>query len=391
MLIGFSILATIAIGAWYLLYSGETDPDRLFRKAREDLAAKRFDRVDSDLIQLSKLRPPTSDDRLLRAELYRLTGRDEQAIGELSEIPDRFVNASAVRFAQGLLELRLDRARLAEVALRKALELDPNKSDARRELVRIATIQDRLDVVSTQFTALSQQKDVSLEFDELYLWTLGRSRTTGPAEYAETLKRWVAADPEDRPSRLGLASAFRKLGKVDEAEAILSTLKREANELSPAERVLAARVAIDQVDLEKAHRLLDSAKPGDAEMNLLHGQLYLVQSRPKEALECLRASLGQRPNDRETLAALSTTLQRLGKQTEARPIISKVSCGNIMVLSIEEARIPAQQRSVKRLGSIATDCEEFGQPDLARAWYRLALKEDPTNATLQKALFRLAP
>lgn len=388
---GFAISAIFAIGAWLLLFGPETDPDRLFRKAGEDLASKRFDQVSADIIRLSKLRPPTSEDRLLRAELYRLTGRDAEASRELSEIPDQFANASAVRFAQGLLELRLNRARQAEAAFRRALELNPKKNDARRELIRIASIQDRLDVVSAQFISLSRQSEVSLEFDDLYLWTLGRSRSMGPAESAEILERWVAADPDDRSSRVGLTSAFRKLGKLDESEAILSALSQGVDELSPGERALAVRVAIDQVDLEKAHRLLDSAKSGDAEIELLRGRLFLAKSRPKEALECLKASILTRPNNREALTTLSITLRLLRKQTEAEAILTKVQLGNDMERLIQLAQVPDQQRSVQTLGDIATACEKLGQREQARAWYRLALKEDPTNATLQAALFRLAP
>ena len=135
---------------------------------------------------------------------WRASGAEiDQALAALDGFPAAEPGAALIERTRGMLELERDRARPAEEALLRALSLDPKLAEARRDLVNLYTIQSRRRELSDQLRALAAAGP--LNFEELYLWCLGRRRTSAPLSGAAKLEKMLESDPDDRPSRLALA------------------------------------------------------------------------------------------------------------------------------------------------------------------------------------------
>ena len=122
----------------------------------------------------------------------------------------------------GQTELRRDRVRLAEALFHAAIKLNPGQVQAHRELIYIYGMQLRRAELGDEFMALSQLSD--LTFDNVFHWGLLRNNSWEPGEAITTLARFVAADPDDRWSRLALAENYRRMDRFDEAESVIAPL-----------------------------------------------------------------------------------------------------------------------------------------------------------------------
>src|SRR5205823_4368456 len=109
-----------------------------------------------------------------------------------------------------------------EAALLKALARDQKLVPARRLLVYLYGTQDRRAELLEQFAALAEIGPLS--FDLIHHWCLSRGPIGDPAELRADLERFVANDPEDRPSRLALAAVDRRLGLLEKSAAVLAPL-----------------------------------------------------------------------------------------------------------------------------------------------------------------------
>ena len=76
--------------------------------------------------------------------------------------------------------------------------------------------------LQAQFEAISEL--TPLTFEQVRLWCLSRMSDWDPREVEAVLQSFVAADPDDRASRLALADSLRRLLRPDEAERMLAKL-----------------------------------------------------------------------------------------------------------------------------------------------------------------------
>ena len=114
-----------------------------------------------------------------------------------------------------------------------------------------------------------------LRYKELFHWGLLKNDSWEPSEAADVLARSLAADPDDRWTRLALAENQRKMGHLEESEATLSRLAPD----DP--RAIATRVqlAMDRGDDRAAERLLATGPAAEPALARLRGRLAL--SRPR--------------------------------------------------------------------------------------------------------------
>ena len=217
-----AIALTLGFWVYRAMRQRVSDADLIWKQAEQDFQAGQYPTVEKGLDRLKSLREPTPLDWMLRAQLAMVQNRSDEAIADLLRVPDEHEMAAQARLLAGQIELRRDRVRFAEHAFRAALKLDPRLLQAHRELIFIYGMQLRRAELNSEFLAVS--KLTSLTFENVFHWCLLRNNSWEPGEAVESLSRYIAADPEDRWSRLALAENERRMGLNAEAESVLSVL-----------------------------------------------------------------------------------------------------------------------------------------------------------------------
>jgi tetratricopeptide (TPR) repeat protein len=382
-----SFAALIVGGLLWLFWAFASDraqrPETVRSRMHADLRAGRHAQAAGALGWLERHDRLLAQDWMVRARLAQLDGRPDEAIDSLKRVDDRDPLGSRARLMAGLIELERHRARPAEAAFRKSIELDPGQASARLELVRLYSRQQRLVELDEQFEALAERE--SLDYGYVRFWFMTRNAPWNVAEDLDPLRQMVEADPEDRWSRLALAQGLRRLGRADEAEETLGGIP----ESDPIAHATRAQVAIDRGDLERAQRLLADDRAQGAPIFQLRGQLAVMREDGPAAVRWFRQAYEAKPDDRTTLTGLATALRLAGKPADAEPLQARARRFDEfspLIGRIGAANAATDGDLHRRLGAI---CEAVGRRSEARAWYRLAIARDPLDAEAQRAIFRL--
>jgi tetratricopeptide (TPR) repeat protein len=374
------IVAVGALGAWGAWGRRGADPDRVRREAESDLQAGRYERAAASL---AGLRDPIPRDTILKARAEKALGRPDAALADLAGVPDGDPAAPEARLLAGEIELRRDRIRRAEESLLAALALDPTLVPAHRQLVYIYGMLLRRREINAHFLALSRLTPMA--FDNVFHWCMARNTVWEPHERAEDLRRFVAADPADRWSRVALAETLRQIGRRQEASGLLSVLP----ELDPDARAVRARIALDRGDDPAAEALLAGGPADHPELARLRGRFALAHRDGPAAVRHFRAAHAAEPDDRDTIFGLGTALALVGDRTAAAPFLRDAKAFDTLGALLTRAANPANQRDPVLLRALGAACEAVHRLPEARAWYNLAVQINPLDDEAQKALYRL--
>jgi tetratricopeptide (TPR) repeat protein len=287
------------------------------------------------------------------------------------------------RLLAGQLELRRDRARVAEEAFRAAMRIDPALIQAHRELIYIYGVQLRRAELNAEFLALSKLTD--LTFKNVFNWCMLRNNSWEPGEAIPLLERFVAADPEDRWSRLALAENDLRLGLLDDAESAVAGLAPE----DPQALVIRIRVALDAQDEQRGERLLALGRSGDPELARFRGRLALSRRDARSALRAFRIAYAADPENRDAIYGLLNALVMVGDQEAAQPL--RQLAGKLDRLNglVQRAGTTAGRRDPTLLRQLGAASAALNRNAEACAWYKLAIARDPLDSAAQQALFRL--
>jgi tetratricopeptide (TPR) repeat protein len=378
-------LVGLVLLAWFarkVMTESREDAQHLFEQARAAWMSGRLAEAEARLAAISKNRPLTIPERLLRAQVAKAEGRIDDALAALLGVPDSDPDAAVIWLTRGLLEFERNRPGAAEAALFRALAKNAELAEARRGLIDLYAIQGRRGELGAQFRALARRG--ALTFDDLYLWCQGRRQDVGPAEIAAKLEQMVREEPDDRLTRMALAENHRRLGRLDEAEADLTPL----SDVDPEARAARARIAIDHGAADEAARLLEGGPPDHAALARLRGRLALGRGEAAAVVH-FRAALASDPDDRDTLFGLGQSLRLAGQGEAAKPYLEAARARDHVEWLVENARSSFQHDDPKALSAIGDACKSLGRLPAAQGWYRLALARDPLAADLQKRLFEL--
>jgi tetratricopeptide (TPR) repeat protein len=380
-------LASFAVGAgsigFWVMHREKLTPDAYWTQAESDFMAGRYDRVDSALARLRRLREPTPLDWFLRAQLAMVRDNIDEVIEDLARVPDEHYMASQARMLAGQTELRHDRVRRAEEMFRAALKLDPRLVKAHRELIFIYGMQVRRSELSDEFMALSKLSE--LTFDSVFHWGLLRNNSWEPGELVTTLAKYVAADPSDRWSRLALAETYRRMDRFDDAESAIAPLPAG----DPRVIELRARIALDSEGQEEAERLLAQGPADDPLLARLRGRLALSRRDVKAAVANFRIAYAADSEDRDTLFGLIAALELAGDKPAALPLREHVGRLDRLNSLIQRASVHDARTNAGLLRELGAACAALGRRAEARAWYKLAITLDLFDTESQQALFRL--
>jgi tetratricopeptide (TPR) repeat protein len=373
-------LMLLGVGVWRWL---ETDPGRVFFRADSLLKASRFAEADAACKQLAGLRAPNEVDRFLRAEVQIGLDQLEPALSELALIPDNHPLAPLARLRAGQIEVRLGRPRLAEIALLASLKLLPRGVQPRKELVYIYNIQHRQAELDAQLASLLDL-DV-LDFQTILHWTKTRHTVWNAEGDLGALEKYVSADPADRWSRLALADAFRRLDRLDRAEAVLEPLLST----DPEARAQRVHLLIARGDFASAETLLVDGPSDHPALAQFRGQLALRRRDGAASVHHFRIAHRADPFDHVTLVGLGTALRMIGRASEAQPYLELARRHEDVWALVARAATAEGERDPNLPHQLGVACAAIGRPQEARAWLKLAIKANPLDELSQQTLFDL--
>jgi predicted Zn-dependent protease len=273
------MLSGCALGAWSVWQRVEMNPDRIRQGSEADLRSGRYERAAT---ALARLRRPTVQDIILSAQAAMALGHFDEALTGLSQIPNSDPVAPQARLLAGQIHLRRDRLRLAEKSLLEAVKPDPALVQAHRQLVYIYGMLLRRRELNEHFQALSRLAPMT--FDNVFHWCLTRNTVWEPHERLEDLRRYVAADPDDRWSRVALAETLRQVGRRAEAATVVWALP----DSDPDARCIRARIALDRGDDRAFQAIMAGAGTDHPELTLLQGRFALAHGDGPTALRLFR-------------------------------------------------------------------------------------------------------
>ncbi|WZO97594.1 tetratricopeptide repeat protein [Isosphaeraceae bacterium EP7] len=374
-------LAVSSSFAW--LARNREGPTELLARAQADFQAGRFASAKLALDRLALLREPTPMDRLARAEVAQGSGHPDEALADLARIPGGDGLAPIARTMAGRIELKRGRVRAAESQFLAALAVAPGEIQAHRELAYVYNVQHRRAEFDRAMETLSGLN--ALSFEHLLHWGKTRNAVWNPKDDNEALKRFLAADPDDRQSRMTLADGYRQMGQLDLADETLAPLPDSDLDVL----ALRAQVALERGDRERTKRLLAGGPDDQPDLARVRGKLALAEGKPAEAARSLRIALASEPDDRATLFALATALRSSGDAERAKRYQEAARRHDALTPLIAGASAEAWAKDPKLAARLAVACEAAGRTAEARAWYRLAIARDPLDDVAQKGLYRL--
>jgi tetratricopeptide (TPR) repeat protein len=199
------------------------------------------------------------------------------------------------------------------------------------------------------------------------------------------LERFLAADPDDRVSRLALAGVLLRTHQIEESEILLRPLP----ESDPDARALRAHIALSRLRMDEVRLLLESGPAEHVGLALLRGQVAVRLNDQLTAVRHFRIALRQDPTNHEALQGLALVLKQLGDREAAASIQEQVDQWHHLTTLLQKSRTFGIRTDKTLLTQFGEACEVLNQIPEARAWYRLALAQDPLDPAIQQTLYRL--
>jgi uncharacterized protein HemY len=331
---------------------------------------------------LARIKNRTDADRILQAFVANEQKNYEAASQYLDQVTSDGPDAARVALLRGRIELGRFHARRSEEGLLRAVRLDPKLVEARRLLVYLYGLQSRRHELLEQFSALSEQNALNLE--SIRHWCIAHQDIIQePAALRADLEQFVAHDPSDRASKLGLANVYRQLRLFREAAEAVSDL----SDSDPDVRATRAEIEFDRGDLPAAARILEGGPQDHPRLARLRGRLASSRLEWPLAVQCFRIAEAAEPNHAETVYGLSRALRFAGDPAAAEPYTRRGAAIRTLRESLEPGKYLDPQLACVKLAAI---CEAAGYFPEARACYRIIISVDPLNDEAQRAVFRLS-
>lgn len=200
---------------------------------------------------------------------YEGLGRAEAARGKVKEsevylLKAREMMPNVARFHRALGDLYMQRKipNLATLSYQQAIDLDPNDLDSRfamaRALARDSRFNDALDQYKAIIERDSLYSEAYKEMGDIYV----RAADTNPGFLGDALRNlenYRRLEPNDPEGGALLARAYYRMGKKDEALALL-TPTATAGKLTPDGHLVYGRLLYEKQDWQGAVRELSAAR-----------------------------------------------------------------------------------------------------------------------------------
>jgi tetratricopeptide (TPR) repeat protein len=374
-------VACLAWGIWFYKFRPTTE--QLLRRGihsvdRQDNATAIvcFDTV------LSR-EPDHAQALMLRGQLAREAGELTLAQNLWKRVPDvPETDGSKARYLEGALLLELGKARDAERALLRAIELDASYLPPREILLRLYVVQQRTDDIRRQLLGLREHRAWTLE--ELLLFSMAPREIENAAASQPVLEKMVAADPADVASRLGLAKVHDSQGHDDEAIAVLRAGLRD-NPRDPGLIGLLATYLLQRSDLAGAQSILSKAEWDGAQDLMLYRSLgtYAADIRAYDrAVEILEYVTKLAPFDLPSNYQLGLALEAVGRTKDGAKFLERAKqldllANQLVVVAIKRTQLHAEPGRYAL--DVANSLADLARPIESLLWVQAVLEWEPQN------------
>jgi tetratricopeptide (TPR) repeat protein len=260
-----------------------------FNKAVEKFQAGQYKQAEKILLKLNKRQPGIPDVAHMLAYIAMEMDKPEVAAEYLSKLVESVTNDAGLFNLLGSARRRQGKVDDAIEAFAKAVSLAPDLVDARFNLASALLNADRLEEAEAEF------------------------------------RRSLELAPDDAESHYNLGAILGGWQRLDEAEQHLSRAL-EINPDMPKALYFLADVLRNKGNPEAAMSVLSKAlvlTPGSHNLHRLQGVLYQILEQNEEALASYGQARQLKPDDTETLLALSGFLEKASKLDQAAEAVAE--------------------------------------------------------------------
>lgn len=373
----------LGVGLLLACSGAPSDPDAIWQVAENQINQGRAADARRGLDRILSLRSPTPADWMLQGQIEVAEDHREAALASLGKVPDDHPLAPQAAYMIGRIERERNRLRYAEQAYNRAVRLKPDLIPAHRETLYILGMQSRRKEVDARFRALSRLTE--LNHHDLFTWGLTHFTVWGP-DSAGDLEGFIAADPDDRNSRLALAAMLiDQPGEQERVEKALAPLP----DSDPDALSLRAELKLNHNQIDEAVAMLEKATAPSRRMASLKGRIALLKGNADQAIRDFQSALNDEPYDRVTIADLAKALVLKGDRAAADRYFARGRKLDAVYNLLNKISRPNQENQALDLKNLGRACEEAGLLDEAKGWFTLAISRDPLDSEAQRALHRL--
>lgn len=383
-------------------------PEAWLAHARLALIAKARDEALGAIDKALALRPDWPEALVERARILALSGKRKAALETLDQALERQPRSIPLRMARARLLLEMKRFAEARRAFARVVQLAPGNADARFSLALLALQDKDLAVAERQFRRLlalgahvpeatyylgriaetrrHYRKAIDwydrVERGEYLLDARIRSATLHARIGELSIARQRLRDLRHRVPQLSVrlylveGNLLTQAGKFREALALFEeALKHHPNQQDLLYQKALVLDRLDRVDeaLALMKRLVERAPKDPTFLNAYGYTLVDRTDRYREGLEYIRKALALAPDDPAIMDSMGWARYRLGDLEAAERWLRKA------LEKLYDGEIAAH------LGIVLW---ERGHREEARAVWRKALRKDPNNPVLRRAVRR---
>ena len=319
----------------------------------------------------------------VRGEIAAGEGDSRAALEALHHVPEDDALGPEALYMVGLIERKNNRLRHAEAAYRRALARNPKLIKAHKELIYILGMQFRQREVNAEFKALSRL--TPLTHHDVYVWCLTHFIVWGP-DSAQNLEAFIQADPDDRYSRLALATLLiAQPGQEAKVEQILGPLPHD----DPEALALRVELKLNHGRTDEALAILNQTGVKNPHLARLRGRVALMRGDFDAASRYFQDALSDEPYDRVSISELGKALLLKGDRIAAETHLARAKQLDEVYRLVNRISKSDQPNQALDLNPLGKACEAAGLIDEARGWYMLAIGLNPLDSDAQRGLHRL--
>jgi tetratricopeptide (TPR) repeat protein len=301
---------------------------------------------------------------------------------------------------RGKALFRLGRLDDAEGAWNEALRVNPRVPDAGWGLLEIDYLEGRAEDARRLALRLYEVEPDPHDRVQLLLELVRQdAQPPAPGSLVQWFEPWVERNPGGLAPALAMGLALVRTGELDRGLELLGRAVESHPESSVAwEAWLTGLDDAGQIDeLAQAVVRLPSGLAAKARFARYRGRVAQERQDWKTAAQEYRRSLCDDPHDQKLGYRLARALRQIGAKAEAELLDGRYQAYQAAASEVRPLYVEAN--AIKTLGiephpalyrRLADVRERMGLFDEARAWYRLALLEQPDDSVSRAALERVA-
>jgi thioredoxin-like negative regulator of GroEL len=382
-----AVLLTVLAGmAWHKWGRAEARAERLLLRALDLREAGDDERAEASAAAALKLKPDLAEAALLAAVCASDRHEYQSAVDYLRLVTS---GDAATRLRAALLEARLNHYRLrrmsdAELAYRRALELNLENHEANEGLARLLGLCGRRDEAIPYVLRL-----ISLGYANDLLVMLARD--SGALRDPEVLQRARQAAADDPNPLLGQAWEEAAANQTESAiELLQEALRRDRNNAHAHVALGSQLLALRRFDeLKQWSESLPEACDENARGWMVRAQLAEHFADTAGAIRCYWEALRRAPESRAGTFRLARLLEEEGRKSESLQFADHLRRLQVLEPAQDRVLFANEQAGIDSVLELARSYESVGRLWEAWGWCQLAIRSDGSSEIARREGARL--